>query len=335
MTPTADIRAEAERLRAGFEARGAERFETAVLQPAGTLLDLYGEDIRARAFVTHDPLRGEMMLRPDFTVPLVQRHIAAGAGEARYTYAGDIFRRQEEDEARPTEYAQVGYEVIGHPPDDDTAADAEVFMALADALKDAQVTATIGSFALLTAAIDALDTPARRKRALARHLWRPQRFDALLNRFSTPATKPAAATCDAPLIGLRTQEEIDTRLALLREEAETPPLAKADVTRLRALMSLEAPAPEAVARLDDLGADTTGLARFLAAIDHADVTFDATFGLTSLEYYSGTVFGFADTGGTPVATGGRYDLLTAAMGSPTPAVGGVIRPDRLLAARAP
>ncbi|MDC3265334.1 hypothetical protein OAU61_04555, partial [Planktomarina temperata] len=42
-----------------------------ILQPADVLLDLYGEDIRARAYVTSDPLRGEQMLRPDFTVPVV------------------------------------------------------------------------------------------------------------------------------------------------------------------------------------------------------------------------------------------------------------------------
>ena len=46
-----------------------------ILQPAETLLDLYGEDIRARAYVTHDPVLGEAMLRPDFTVPVVQMHM--------------------------------------------------------------------------------------------------------------------------------------------------------------------------------------------------------------------------------------------------------------------
>ena len=55
MKPKSDIRAEAERLRGFFEAKGATHFETEVLQPAGALLDLYGEDIRARAFVPHAP----------------------------------------------------------------------------------------------------------------------------------------------------------------------------------------------------------------------------------------------------------------------------------------
>ena len=82
MSDKSDIRAEAERLRKTFEARGAEVFEPSILQPAGALLGLYGEEIRARAFVTQDPLKGEMMLRPDFTVPLVQQHMDAGRAAA-------------------------------------------------------------------------------------------------------------------------------------------------------------------------------------------------------------------------------------------------------------
>ena len=46
------IRDEATRLRAVFEAAGAQVVDPPVLQPADTLLDLYGEDIRARAYVT-------------------------------------------------------------------------------------------------------------------------------------------------------------------------------------------------------------------------------------------------------------------------------------------
>ena len=96
-------RDEAARIRAAFEAAGAVPVETDILQPAETLLDLYGEDIRARAYVTSDPVRGELMLRPDFTVPVVQMHMANGADPARYTYAGEVFRKQEAGSARASE----------------------------------------------------------------------------------------------------------------------------------------------------------------------------------------------------------------------------------------
>ena len=104
--------AKAAELRALFEAHGAVAVEPPILQPADTLLDLYGEDIRARAYVTSDALRGEQMLRPDFTVPVLQMHMAHGAEPARYTYAGEVFRRQEHDPARANEYVQVGFEIF-------------------------------------------------------------------------------------------------------------------------------------------------------------------------------------------------------------------------------
>ena len=44
-------RQERDALLARFEAAGATRIEADILQPADTLLDLYGEDIRARAYV--------------------------------------------------------------------------------------------------------------------------------------------------------------------------------------------------------------------------------------------------------------------------------------------
>ena len=346
MTLKADIRAEADRLRASFEARGAEVFEADILQPAGALLNLYGEDIRARAFVTQDPLRGEMMLRPDFTVPLVQRHLATGHGAASYTYAGEVFRRQEEDENRPSEYIQVGYERIGD--DDALEADADVFATIAETLDDLEVTPIIGDLGLIQSAVIGLDTPQRRKDALLRHIWRPTRFDALLDRFSRPAPPPPEMpAADTPHVGLRTRDDIARRIAVLAEEAETAPLSPMEVKRLRALMSVRDTLPSALAQLAIIAqtsepmvkavTEFENLSRALAAhgVDLDGVRFDATFGLTTLEYYSGFVFGFTADGHAPVATGGRYDLLTAALngGTVTPAVGGVIRPEVVLALR--
>jgi ATP phosphoribosyltransferase regulatory subunit len=342
----AALRAEADRLRAFFEARGAELFEADILQPAGALLNLYGEDIRARAFVTQDPLRGEMMLRPDFTVPLVQRHLETGSNTARYTYAGEVFRRQEDDEDRPNEYIQVGYELLGDENAED--ADAEVFAAIDQVLSDLPVARTIGDFGLIATAIESLDTPERRKRALMRHLWRPQRFDALLERFSKPAPPPPPMPDpDGPHVGLRSREDIARRIELLAEEVETAPLAGAEVARVRALLAVRAPAPDAVTEIKRIGLGDAAItaaadridavldALVLRDIDPGDIMFEASFGLTSLEYYSGFVFGFAAPGLAPVATGGRYDLLAGAMneGRVLPAVGGVIRPDVLVALR--
>ncbi len=344
MTPKSDIRAEAERLRGFFEAKGAQHFETEVLQPAGALLDLYGEDIRARAFVTHDPLRGEMMLRPDFTVPLVQRHMAEGRAAARYTYAGEVFRRQEDDETRLTEYIQVGDETFGDT--DAEEADAEVFATIAEALHGLPVSPVIGDIGIARAAIAELSTNDRRKAALLRHLNQPVRFKALVERFSTQQPAPPAFDATIPFVGLRSREEIEARLAVLAEEAKTAPLDAEEIARLNGILAVNGAALEAVTQLADLAGENSAIRAAVAqleerlkalaerGIDADALRFEASYLRTSLEYYTGFVFGFTAASGPPIATGGRFDSLTEALGdTPVPAVGGVIRADAVYALR--
>ena len=342
MTLKSDIRAEADRLRAAFEARGAETVEADILQPAGGLLDLYGEDIRGRAFVTQDPVRGEMMLRPDFTVPLVRRHMDEGRGQARYTYAGEVFRRQEEDPERASEYLQVGYELFNGM--DPAEADAEVFAAIAEILAPLDLAASMGDIGLLQAAIAGLETSEARKARLVHHLWRPRRFKALLEGYArVDARDIEPARSGALEIGLRTRAEVDARLDAMREDRQTQPLPAEAVAWIDALLAVEAPASEALAVLaplvrghveiapaiDALAARLDALAA--RGVDLSKVRFAVNYGRTTLEYYNGFVFGFeaADRSDLPpVATGGRYDALTRAIGggNGVPAVGGVIRP---------
>ena len=107
----AAIRSEAKRIEKYFIDSGALLIEADSLLSAETLLDLYGEDIRSRAYVTHDPVMGERMMRPDFTVPIVERHMSEGAEPARYTYNGPVWRMQAAGSKRETEFIQVGFEV--------------------------------------------------------------------------------------------------------------------------------------------------------------------------------------------------------------------------------
>ena len=347
--------AEAARLRSLFEAAGAQPVETAVLQPADLLLDLYGEDIRARAYVTSDALRGEQMLRPDFTVPVVQMHMEHGAEPARYTYAGEVFRRQEEDARRPNEYLQVGFELFAR--DAPAASDAEVFSLFFDILKPLALRAATGDIGLLMAAVEGLHTTRRRKAALRRHVWRPRRFRALIERFSGRAPVPASrvallARADpmagaGPLVGLRGPDEIASRINALREDAETPPISDGEVELLDAILAVRETCPNALEHLRDIAVDMPAirgavdrLARRLDAlsargIDVDALDFEASYGRTQMEYYDGFVFGFHAEKRPdlpPVATGGRYDALTRQLGQggEIPAVGGVIRPGLML-----
>lgn len=71
-------------------------------------------------------------------------------------------------------------------------------------------------------------------------------------------------------------------------------------------------------------------------IDVSSLPFEASYGRTTLEYYDGFVFGFhaPDRPDLPqIAQGGRYDALTRVVGGDNgvPAVGGIIRPEAVLA----
>ena len=93
-----------------------------VLQPVEPFLELSGEDIRRRIFVTQDGAGAELCLRPEFTIPVCRHHQAARPGEAAdYAYLGPVFRLAA---GEPDEFAQGGIESIGRA--DTPAADAEV-----------------------------------------------------------------------------------------------------------------------------------------------------------------------------------------------------------------
>ena len=338
-----------------FARTGAQVVDPPMLQPAGMLLDLYGEDIRARAFATRDPLAGELVLRPDFTVPVVQMHMASGAETARYTYVGKVFRTQEAGTGRPSEYDQVGFEIFdGRDP---AAADAEVFALLADALSTLPVRAATGDIGVLMAAVSGLSASERRKAALIRHIWRPERFRALLaqycGKFAASEAKAALLAAHGtgsdvlagagPVIGRRSEAEIRARIEALAEDAAAGPIEPDEANVVDALIGLRAKSPEALERLAGLAKRLPAirpaveqLERRLAAlarcgVDVGALDFEGSYGRTTMEYYDGFVFGFyaEDRPGLPpVATGGRYDALTRELGGDgaVPAVGGVIRP---------
>lgn len=358
MADKAKIRAESARLMGFFEARGAQVVEADILQPAGTLLDLYGEDIRARAFVSHDPIRGEVMLRPDFTVPVVQMHMSDGAEPARYTYMGEVFRAQEEVAERAAEYFQVGYEVFDR--DAPVDADAEVFALIREALAPLSLRAATGDMGLLLAAVRGLKTTDRRKAALLRHIWRPRRFRSLLDRFAGRAPLPEGREAmlaqdnpmqvDAPQIGMRGPTEIAERVEALREDTAAAPISAQEVELLDDLMGLRETTENVLEHLRDIAVDMPAIAEAVdrlearaealakRGVDVSALDFEGSYGRTSMEYYDGFVFGFyaeARPDLPPVATGGRYDALTRVLGNQNgggeiPAVGGVIRPELAL-----
>ena len=148
-------------------------------------------------------------------------------------------------------------------------------------------------------------------------------------------------------IGLRTSADIKARLARLADDRAAPLLSTEETRLIDALLSVGGKAPAALAKVKAIAADLPAIqpavdmlsARFEALearnIGLDTIDFEASYGRTTLEYYDGFVFGFYAAGHPelpPVATGGRYDALTRAIGggTSTPAVGGVIRPSIVL-----
>ena len=259
MTVQKDISLEAKNLAAVLEATGAEVVELDFLQISNILLDLYGEDIRGRAFITNDPVYGEMMLRPDFTVPIVEQHMANSVSPARYTYCGKVFRRQEEFPDRPREFLQVGYEIFdGAKPE---KADAEVFSLVNEALSGIPVRIATGDIGILMAAVRSLSTSETRKKALLRHIWRPNRFRTLLNQFSGFSSKLHSTQESEDyneivdkfeIIGSRNVQEIKERLQQIKLESETDPINSEEVKILDDILSLKDKCTEALRYLEKL-----------------------------------------------------------------------------------
>ena len=354
---------------------GYQPIDPALLQPATLLLDLYGEDIRTRAFLISDPVWGEMCLRPDFTAPVCMAHLQNGGGEARYGYMGRVFRRQPPGSRRPCEYVQMGVELIGAA--DRAAADAEVFALIRDSLKWSGAGETVirtGDMGVAFALLDAVEMPARWRAALKRHFWRPARFHQMLAEYGGEAEtlgaeraalldrvaglSPAKARAEVaaalkergiPALGARGTQEIADRLLALNEDRSEARIPAEKVDAIEAALAVHGPSAEALAALRGLTAEaglnvTPALDRMEArlsaldarGVDAAALPFDAAFGRT-LEYYDGFVFEFAAPDrpdDPPLGGGGRYDAMLARLGgNGAGAVGGMIRPEAVLAAQ--
>src|SRR5436190_1677228 len=156
----------ADALITSFERAGYVRVTPAILQPAEPFLDLSGEDIRKRMYLTTDPQGRELCLRPDLTIPVSRDYLAspaAGAPQA-LCYLGPVFRHRAEGAA---EFLQAGIESFGRP--DKAAADAEMLALGLEATAHYGLDAPdirVGDVALFSALIAALDLAPAWKRRL-------------------------------------------------------------------------------------------------------------------------------------------------------------------------
>ena len=347
---------------------GFARIEPAILQPASVFLDMSGEDIRGRLYLTSDADGAELCLRPDYTIPVCLAYLAAGhAGrEAQYSYLGPVFR------ARPGEigeFTQSGLESYGRA--DAEAADAEIFATAMEAAKAAGAGALrvkLGDTHLFDQALHALDLPDVWLRRLRRGLARGRSLAAILDEAGSNGAgsqsgvlaaleradhagakalvEDLLAIAGIASVGGRRAGEIADRFldqAALRSGSGAPAEKRAILQRF---LDISGDPDAASAALRKLAADT-GLAigpaldkldqriGFLAArgMPVEDYAFSAAF-VRDLDYYTGFVFEAVDPAradARPAVGGGRYDGLAKRLGSPIdiPAVGAAIWVDRL------
>lgn len=355
-----------------FERAGFDHIAPDIIQPADIFLERSGEDIRARTFVFTDPSGAELCLRPDLTVPACRYHLSHAsdpAGEARYCYCGPAFRFPDE-KLSPQEFTQAGLEWFA--AGDAVAAEARVLKLAIAALEAAGLTklrVTLGDLGLFSALLEDTEMPARWRRRLRHHFWRPQAFRDLLDRFCAgPGLKRSSVSSlvdriaggeDAPaivsaelearnlmLVGGREADEIAGRLAEKAADRREPPLSTVKAERLNAYLAIDTDGASAVTVLAGLTAGARyaeACRRYetrLAEMDELGLNprrfrFLAGFG-REIEYYTGFTFQIETEtrqGPVTVAGGGRYDNLLADMGAPAPvpAVGCAIHTDRLKA----
>ncbi len=180
--PAAAPDARAEALVVSYERAGYGRVSPAILQPAEPFLDLSGEDIRRRMFLTTAPGGTELCLRPDLTIPVSRDYLtSAAAGKpAGYCYLGPVFRHRTDGNA---EFLQAGIESFGRP--DTAAADAEMLALGLEATAGYGLTAPdirTGDVALFAALIAALDLAPAWKRRLIKDFNRKTNLAQDLDR---------------------------------------------------------------------------------------------------------------------------------------------------------
>jgi len=351
----------AQQLVASYVRAGYTPIEPPVVQPAEPFLDLSGEDIRRRMFLTSDPHGRELCLRPDLTIPVSRAYLQSPAAgkAAAFCYLGAVFRHRE---GLAAEFLQAGIESFARQ--DKAAADAEMLALGLEATTLYGLAAPdirVGDVGLFSAFVAALDLAPAWKRRLVKDFNRkwslahdldqlaltaasgPPEYQGVLAALAGSDPKAAhhlvtdlLSIAGIEAVGGRSVAEIAERFleqAALGAGTRLPRETRALIERFLAvrgdldeaageLRALAADAKLSLGAALDLLETRTG---FLAArgIDVRAIHFSTAFG-RGFDYYTGFVFELHDVRSKgPLIAGGRYDGLLSRLGArePIPAVG--------------
>jgi ATP phosphoribosyltransferase regulatory subunit len=352
--PLINLPAFAPDLVADLEALGTERVDTPVIQPAEPFLDMAGEDLRRRIFMTESETGKSLCLRPEFTIPVCLRHIETATGTPRrYAYLGEVFRQRREGS---NEFYQAGIEDLGE--EDVARADAravcDALTVLKNRLPGVSLSVVLGDQSVFEAVVAACGLPAGWQKRLVHAFGNHDRLQKLMADLSDPAPSGifgpdierlailGKLDDEATLVAhidetmqatgystnaSRSPADIARRLREKMELANTR-LDEGTLALLREFLALEvdlAEAPRALAAFAKRAGLALGeaLVRFEsrvtaleeAGVDPASITYRAAFG-RPLDYYTGLVFEITPVGDALVlAGGGRFDRLLTLLGA--------------------
>jgi ATP phosphoribosyltransferase regulatory subunit len=347
--------------------------EPEILQPASVFLDLSGEDMRGRLYLTSDASGTELCLRPEYTIPVCRAYLASSqAGEAAaFSYNGPVFRYRP---GASGEFRQAGIESFGRR--DREAADAEILAVALGAVEAAggkRLAVTLGDAGLFTRLLDVIDVSPLWRRRLKRGFATgkplasvvagdtaqlPSDHAGVLSALEKVDQKGARALVQDLLaiarisaVGGRTSGEIAERFleqASIKSGLGFAPHQREIIEQFLAVNGDPDQCSAALRRLTDAaGLDLNEAldsydtrTNFLAAhgIDVGKLHFATAFG-RNLDYYTGFVFEARDPdrpSAGVIVGGGRYDQLLTSLGAkvPVPAVGAAIWISRIESARA-
>jgi ATP phosphoribosyltransferase regulatory subunit len=313
-----------------FQDAGHRPVTPPILQPADVFLDLVGEDIRRRLFLTNGTDGRDLCLRPDFTIPVCRWHLENGASsrKADYCYHGPVFRQRTDGLG---EIPQLGAESLGR--DDIASADADMLSLSVQAVtafgaEDLDI--RIGDETLFVAVLAGLNLPAVWQRRLRDLFGDTDKLADAINRMAgsdvandegrdvrlgflsaLEGADPQAAhaivedllsIAGISAVGGRTPSEIADRFleqAALASGTGADPKA-AEI--LKRYLGIEGPADKTLQELQDFAAGTgldlaQPLDAFKARLEALDAKGIAASQLTfaadfgrRLDYYSGFVF---------------------------------------------
>jgi ATP phosphoribosyltransferase regulatory subunit len=276
-----------------FAARNTHVAEVAIIQPADPFLDMAGEDLRRRIFLTESETGQSLCLRPEFTIPVCLDHIASQAGTPRrYSYLGEVFRQRRDG---GNEFFQAGIEALGDR--DIAAADArsvaDAHALLQRVLPGRRLAVTLGDQAVFEAVLAALGLPRGWRMRLARAFGSEAMLEAALADLANPPRNGhltgtvAALVADGEATALaahiaqgmeqvglsasagRTPADIARRL-IEKAELRSVRLSNEAFSALKAFLAIDVPLTDAAQALDQFAADAGDriLHRWISAKAH-------------------------------------------------------------------